>query len=878
MNKLVIIDGNSLLFRAHFAMRPMVTSGGVHTQGIYAFVNMLNKIIRENEPDYLAVCFDMKAKTFRHKMYEDYKAGRQQTPIELLAQIPILHDVLDAMNIAVLELEGYEADDLIGTVTRAASEEGIQSLVITGDKDELQLIDENTRVLINKKGMSEFTIYDVDEMNERYSLTPLQFIDLKGLMGDKSDNIPGVSGIGEKKGIALLKEYGTLENVLDNADAIKGKMGETIRASKDVAVMSKELATICRNAPVEWSWDMIAYCKPDYVRLTELYTELEFRSLIKALGDEGAKAASENSRIDIDSDEYERVDFEDFVSSVGEDKAVIIDCVTDFSHTGSPIISAVALLSEECALYTYRSFSEIEASLILNTIAEAGWKLIGYDIKRLTYSALAGFGIVITPHDDICIAEYLIDPNRSKYQLSKMVHNYLGVFIDENDSKLYDEPLTDEMSDDKLFHRMCYIAMVCSAQKETLDSLSLNELYREIEMPLVETISAMESEGIKLREEVLIDIGKDIDEQIDVLDKRIHEAAGCEFNINSPKQLANVLFEQMEIPYPKAKGKSYSTAQDILDKLKDDYPIVDDVLAYRKLAKLRSTYIEGLISLKAEDGCIHPHFMQTVAATGRLSCTEPNLQNIPVRDSYGRLIRKAFEVREPGNVFIGSDYSQIELRIMAALSGDENLIDAFEKGEDIHRATASRVFGIPMGEVNKEDRSKAKAVNFGVIYGMSGFGLSENLNVTRAQAQKYISDYFAKHQAVKEFLDRCVQTGETERAVRTYFGRIRQIPEFASRKFMDRELAKRLAMNTPIQGTAADIIKIAMNSVYQRLKNGGYKSKLILQIHDELIVEAPSCEAEEVTCLIRECMENACSLGVKLLCDINTSDNWYDLK
>ena len=878
MSKLVIIDGNSLLFRAHFAMRPMVTSSGVHTQGVYAFINMLNKIIRENEPDYLAVCFDVKEKTFRHKKYEEYKAGRQQTPIELLAQIPILHRVLDAMNIAVLELAGYEADDLIGTITKSASDEGVESLVITGDKDELQLVDENTRVLINKKGMSEFTIYDVAEMNERYSLSPLQFIDLKGLMGDKSDNIPGIAGIGEKKGIALLKEYGTLEAVLENADSIKGKTGQTIRDSIDAAILSKELATICRNAPVEWSWEMISFKAPDYKRLTEIYTELEFRSLIRALGDEGARAAEASARTEITTDEYRSADFDEFLKSVPAGRAVAIDCVTDASHTRTPEISAVALLCPEDKLYTIKELTPIEAPMIVSDIAGAGWKLAGYDTVRFAYSSTAGYGVTLSPYDDISIAEYLIDPNRSKYLLSKMVHNYLGIFIAEDDSDAFDLPLSSGELSNKMLLRLIYIAKVSEAQQAALIELKLDRLYRDVEMPLVETIASMEAEGIRIKTDVLSDIGNDIDAQIADIEKRVYEAAGRSFNINSPKQLGIVLFEELMLPYPKAKGKSYSTAQDVLDKLKDDYPIVSDVLLFRKLSKLRSTYVDGLISLKAEDGCIHPHFMQTVAATGRLSCTEPNLQNIPIRDSYGRLIRKAFEVKKEDNVFIGSDYSQIELRIMAALSGDENLIDAFARGRDIHKATASRVFGIPEDEVSPLDRSKAKAVNFGVIYGMSGFGLSENLNVSRAEAQRYINDYFEKHARVKQFLDQCVEKGEKDRTVRSYFGRIRQIPEFASRKFMDRELAKRLAMNTPIQGTAADIIKIAMNSVYRRLKDEGYESKLILQIHDELIVEAPASEATSVETLIRDCMENACELSVKLSCEINTSTNWYNLK
>lgn len=880
MSKLVIIDGNSLLFRAYFAMRPMVTSDGVHTQGIYAFINMLNKIIRENAPDYIAVCFDLKEKTFRHERYPEYKAGRQQTPIELLAEIPLLHDVLEAMNIKILEMPRYEADDLIGTVTLRASEDGIKSLVISGDKDELQLVDANTHVLINKKGMSEFTIYDEAEMFDRYELTPTQFIDLKGLMGDKSDNIPGVSGIGEKKGIALLKEYGSLENIIEHAGEIKGKLGENFRSSIDVAVLSKELATINRHAPIEWEWDELKYVEPDYAKLAEIYTKLEFRSLLKGLektaGDEAVLEAGSSDIEDIGS--YEEVSFEKFIASVDSGCEVVIDCVTDFSHTSKPEITMVALLSGDKHIYAVREITVMDAGIVLDHIKEKNYKLIGNDIKRLVYSGLAGYDIEYKVSGDIQVAEYLISPNSSKYLLTKMIHNYYGVYIGEDKAKDFDSVLEASASHEDIGGRLLYISQIAKAQKSRISDMGLEKLYYDVEIPLIETISGMEKEGIRLKKDILTEIGEDIASQLKDLESEIHEAARTEFNINSPKQLAKVLFEDLEIPYPKPRAKSYSTAQDILDKLKDDYPIVENVLMYRKLSKLKSTYVEGLISLEGEDGCIHPHFMQTVAATGRLSCTEPNLQNIPVRDKYGKEIRKAFVTKSEDTTFVGSDYSQIELRIMAALSGDENMLEAFRSGADIHRATASRVFNIPMDEVTPLDRSRAKAVNFGIIYGMSGFGLSENLNVSRYAAQNYINDYFAKHQAVKDYLDNQVSIGERDREVHTIFGRVRQIPEFASRKFMDRELAKRLAMNTPIQGTAADIIKIAMNSVYRRLAEEGLKSKLILQIHDELIVEAYDDELDKVKTILRECMEGAADLAVKLECEMSTAKNWFDLK
>lgn len=879
MEKLVIIDGNSLLFRAYFAMRPMVTSDGVHTQGIYAFINMLNKIIKDNEPEYLAVCFDMKEKTFRHEMYPEYKAGRLKTPIELLSEIPLLHDVLDAMNIKVLEMPRFEADDLIGTVTARASREGVESLVITGDKDELQLIDENTKVLINKKGMSEFTIYDVDEMMNRYELTPLQFIDLKGLMGDKSDNIPGISGVGEKKGIALLKEYGTLEGIIEHAEEIKGKLGENVRASIEVAKLSKMLATINRDAPIEFTWEELRLTEPDYSKLVDIYTKLEFRSLIKALEKKSDHSIASDTKTDeIDLNEYQLVDIQDFIEKTPSGSEVIIDCVCDNSHVSDAVIDSISILNKIEKIYSIKRLTEMEASIVLENLASMDYSFGGYDLKRFVYSALSGYDVAFSVRDDVTVAEYLINPNASKYLLTKMLHNYHGIYIQEEKLASFDGNLTTEVLDEDVLKRLVYIDMVRTAQSKKLEELGLVDLYRKIEMPLIETISSMENEGIYLRSDILVDIGNRIDEQLTKLTADIYAVAGREFNINSPKQLGTVLFEELALPYPKAKGKTYSTAQDVLDKLKDDHTIVSNVLLFRKLSKLKSTYVEGLLGLKGDDNLIHPHFMQTVAATGRLSCTEPNLQNIPIRDDYGREIRKAFVTKSENHTFVGSDYSQIELRIMAALSGDESMINSFANGEDIHRATASRVFNIPMDDVTPLDRSRAKAVNFGIIYGMSGFGLSENLSVSRKEAEKYIDDYFAKHEAVKNFLDNQIEVGEKNREVRTLYGRIRQIPEFASRKYMDRELAKRLAMNTPIQGTAADIIKIAMNNVYQRLRDEGLKSRLILQIHDELIVEAVDDELDIVRTIVKECMESAAHLAVKLVCDINSAKTWYDLK
>ena len=889
MRELVLIDGNSLLFRAYFAMRPMVNSKGIHTQGVFAFVNMFNKITKDYEPKYIAVAFDMKGGTFRHDEYKEYKAGRQQTPPELLSQIPLMHQVLEAMNVAVLEKEKYEADDIIGTIASDASKKGLNTLVITGDKDELQLVDENVNVLITKKGLSEFDIYDIDKMNERYGLTPAQFIDLKGLMGDNSDNIPGIAGIGEKKGLALLHEYGSLENVLDHADDIKGKMGENIRASKDIARLSKWLATINTESPIEYEWDDLKFTDPDYGRLIDIYTELEFNQFIKQLEErEGGSRHSSKQEEQLKTindvySELKSLSLDEFFIEAGKDCNLFIELATDNSHIDIPAISSIALFNSINSSYCIID-SPIEMYSACMQIAEKDYKLSGCGMQKVVYSLKH-----IYEHDFKCqfdnqICEYLLNPTAQKYSLDRMILSHLGMPCDESDLDIFSDDVnydSSKLTSENCLRRAYFSSVISAKQLEAIHAYDkLEKLFHNCEIPLITTLAAMEFEGIKCDPNVLKTIGRELVSEIEKLEKDIYAQAGTEFNINSPKQLGHILFEELEIPYPKQKSKTgtYSTAADILDKLKDNHKIVSDVLNYRKLAKLNSTYVEGLLPLIGKDGKVHPHFQQTVTATGRLSCTEPNLQNIPIRDDYGRLIRKAFITSTDDNVFTGSDYSQIELRILASLSGDESLIYDFKQGKDIHRSTAARVFGIDEDDVTSLDRTKAKAVNFGVVYGMSGFGLGESLSISRAEGQRYINDYFDKHVAVKKYLDDRVKEGETQREISTYFGRIRQLPEFASSRFMEREAAKRLAMNTPIQGTAADIIKIAMNSVHDEIIKRGLKSKLILQIHDELIVEGPKSECEEIKELLNNCMRSAADLAVELVCDIHSADTWYNLK
>lgn len=863
MKRFVIIDGNSLLFRAFFAMREMVTRDGIYTQGVFAFINMLNKILEDYHPDYIAVAFDMKAPTFRHTAYPEYKAGRLKTPMELLSQIPLMQEVLQAMNITVLEKEGFEADDLIGTMTAKAADAGLESLIITGDKDALQLVSENTYVVLNRKGMTDFDLYDLEKMQERYGLTPQEFIDLKGLMGDKSDNIPGIPGVGEKKGITLLKEYGSVEGVVAHADEIKGKLGENVRANLEEAELSKWLATIKRDVELPVSWPELAYGEPDYDRLIALYKKLEFKKFLQNLERQTPDEVTVEPEKDL-LEGVKEVSYEDLLDSLKNNRTLIIEMDTDDNHKQLPEVKGVRLYNPEQMHYAECTVTPLDFEIRMGSLLDKEPELVGLGLKPMAYTLLQYGMDRFTLHHDVEVAEYLLDPNRSKYNLTNMFLHYANETLDGEDAQ----------------KRLVALDCIYRKQLSALEEKEMLSLFRDCEMPLIRTIAGMESQGMKINPEMLKSAGEELDTQIAKLEAEVFEEAGTIFNINSPKQLGEVLFETMGIPYPKkTKGKNkYSTAADVLEKLEEDYPVVSKVLMFRKASKLKSTYVDGLLGLIGSDGRIHPHFNQTVAATGRLSCTEPNLQNIPIRDENGRNIRKAFMVSEPENVFVGSDYSQIELRLMAALSGDPVLLEAFRTGEDIHRLTASRVFDIPMEDVTPLDRSRAKAVNFGVIYGMSGFGLSENLGITRKDAQRYIDDYFEKHQAVKDYLDRQVEIGKENFEVKTIMGRIRQIPEFKSRRYMDQQLAARLAMNSPIQGSAADIIKVAMNKVDAELREREMKSKLVLQIHDELIVEAVPEELEQVEELLRRNMENAVELSVPLDCDMHSGKTWFDLK
>ena len=883
--RIVIIDGNSLINRAFYAVqRPMITKEGIYTQGVYGFLNMLKKIENDYEPEYITVAFDLKAPTFRHIEYKEYKAGRKAMPHELVMQMPIVKDVLRAMNIEVLELEGYEADDIIGTVARKAEEVNIGALVITGDRDALQLVSDKTEVLITKKGITDFELYDIPKMKERYNLTPQQFIDLKGLMGDSSDNIPGIPGVGEKTGIKLLEQFGSIDNMLAHTDEISAKkLREKVEENSQLAILSKRLATINTAVPIDTDIESFKIKEPDYDKLIELYTKLEFNSFLKKLKITSRHSAPVFKEKTVSKKIIDSEESFSFLSELHEKERVYIKTFGNTSHIGTPFVESVFLMDEENAFLVdtvtlgCKSLAEKLNALNLN--------LMGYEIKNdiyaLKFYGLEKYNIIF----DNSVAEYVLDPSRSKYEIKNIAMERLHCDIDTDENPVSQGNQIDLFHDNKsdMLDYGLKIGSVSMAlmdiEKEEIKANNLKRVFEEAELPLIEVLASMEFEGVKVNSEFIEDFGEELKEKINLLENDIYAAAGKEFNINSPMQLGNILFEDMKLPFfGKRTKRGYSTSAEVLEKIRDKDPIVNMVLEYRNLTKLNSTYVEGMKPLIGNDGKIRAHFQQTVTATGRISCTEPNLQNIPIRQELGRNLRKAFVADDEEHVLIGADYSQIELRVLAHLSGDEELIAAFNRGDDIHKLTAARVLGVPFDRVTPQERSRAKAVNFGVIYGMSGFGLSEELQISRKEAENYINDYFEKHRKVKEYMDNQIANCKEKGYSETILGRKRPIHEINASAYMVRQLGERLAMNSPIQGSAADIIKVAMVKVHNSLKTRFPETKLILQVHDELILCAPKKDEKDIRELLKNDMQDAIELSVKLVADVNEGYTWYDLK
>ena len=888
MKRIAIIDGNSLINRAYYAMRnPMMTKEGIYTHAIFGFLNMLDKIRRDYEPEYMAVAFDMKAPTFRHMEYDEYKAGRKKMPPELAMQIPLLKDVLDAMGITRVETEGFEADDIIGTIAQAAEAEGLEPYIFTGDRDQLQLATDTIRVVFTKKGVSEFDIYDAAAFEEKYGFKPLQFIDYKGLAGDSSDNIPGVPGVGDKTATKLIQEYGSVEEILAHADDIKpAGLQKKISENRQQAIMSKMLATINTSVPIDTDIKGWEIRETDTQALVAIYRKLEFNRFLKKLkltGEEEEEAPEDLSFAPVDTSGFSKVIIREpsALEGLSFSGEAVLKVFGDNSHVRTPAIDGVILTCGDTCCW----FEPAVLEALIPWLQDQPLRVSGHDIKKDIYMLMClgadGFDVAW----DTQVAQYVLDPGRSDYSFSAMTTEFLKETVEEEKEFMGGGSQIDLFTDPAesyLDYGLRWSAAVMELrqiQSRQLKAQKLETVLTDIELPLIQVMAAMEKEGFRADREYLASFGEELTVEIDRLTDSIHEMAGEEFNINSPTQLGPILFEKLELPHGKKTKRGYSTSADILEKVKDKHPIVPAILEYRQLTKLRRTYIEGLIPpINEEDGKIHAHFMQTVAATGRISCTEPNLQNIPIRTELGRKLRKAFIPDDGDHTLVGADYSQIELRVLAHMSQDQALIDAFNHGEDIHRATAANVLGVPEDEITPDERSRAKAVNFGVIYGMSAFGLSSNLNISRKEADEYIKAYFEKHQAVKEFMDGQVAFCKENGYVETMFGRKRYINEIKASQFMVRQIGERLAMNSPIQGSAADIIKIAMVRVWQALRQQGLKSRLILQIHDELIIHTDREELEQVKKLLVENMEAAVEMSVALKADLNEGENWYELK
>lgn len=869
-SKIVLIDGHSILNRAFYGLPDLTNAEGLHTNAIYGFLTIMFKLLEEEKPEYLTVAFDVHAPTFRHKMYAEYKGTRKPMADELRQQVPVIKEVLHAMGVKTIECAGLEADDLIGTLSNRCENEGMEVTVISGDRDLLQLATEHVKIRIpkTKQGKTEIEDYYAKDVEERYQVTPKEFIDLKALMGDTADNIPGVPSIGEKTATKIITQYHSIEEAHEHVDELKPpRASKALSEHWDLAVLSKELATI--NVKADFPYEL------SEAKLGNLYTEeayiffqkLEFKNLLSRFDVSApANKVEDGFKIITSKSEAEKVFVQaEEASTIGavifKDLENVLPLFADQAGLGG-----IGLCFSKEESYCIKVEKDITGEWLLKKLADVAEKAETYAMFHLKESMEQ---VTIRNQAncfDVSVAAYLLNPLKNNYTWEDVAREHLGLMIDEK--------IDQDM-------KACYESYVNYASVEVLRQklrdTKMDTLFRDIEMPLVFTLFDMEQNGIRVEADALKQYGDQLAGKIAELEKEIYEEAGETFNINSPKQLGVVLFENMKLPGGRKTKTGYSTAADVLEKLAPEHPVVAKILEYRQYTKLKSTYADGLANYIQDDGRIHGKFNQTITATGRISSTEPNLQNIPVRMELGRLIRKVF-IPEEGYRFVDADYSQIELRVLAHCSGDEHLIQAYKEQSDIHRITASQVFHIPFDEVTPQQRRNAKAVNFGIVYGISSFGLSQDLSITRKEAAKYIDDYFATYPGIKTFLDHAVTHAKEEGYVVTLFGRRRPVPELSSSNFMQRLFGERVAMNSPIQGAAADIIKIAMIRVNQRLKDQKMKSRLVLQVHDELLIEAYEPELDEVQNILKEEMEHAAELKVPLEIDMHTGDNWYEAK
>ncbi len=881
MKKLLIIDGNSIINRAFYAIRALANKQGMFTNGIYGFLNILFKHTEELCPDYIAVAFDLKAPTFRHKKYDKYKAQRKGMPEELRMQMPVMKEILKAMNIAIYEKEGYEADDIIGTVSRECEEQGVECYILTGDKDDLQLAGKTTKILltVTKMGSTTTTIYDEDYVLETLGVTPTEFIDVKGLMGDTSDNIPGVAGIGEKTAFGFIQKFKSIENLYEHLDdeIIKPAARKKLQEGRDMALLSKELCTIDRYVPMDFDISDTQVKEYNIELLTTIFKSLEFNAFLKKLGTScSPNQAQVLPCTMLDNNEHLR-----------EKLAQISDKLIYKIYQSAGAFYAFAFICgrEIYCICTDLINPDYEIMQTIKAYMEnPSIQKISPDIKS-DMVLVRGFDTKIINYCDTAVGAYIINPARSSYEISGIANEFLDISVPSQDDVLgtgKGKKSFDMLSEEEfckfVSSELSAIELLMDYEISKIKEFDQESLFYDIELPLVEVLADMEVEGIQVDKQMLSAFNNMLTQRISKLEENIYNLAGEEFNINSTKQLGCILFEKLGLKVIKKTKTGYSTNSDVLEKLCGKHPIIDDIIQYRHIAKLKSTYADGLLAvINSTTGRIHSKFNQTVTVTGRISSTEPNLQNIPVRTELGREVRKMF-VAKPGCLLVDADYSQIELRILAHMANDKTMSDAFISGADIHASTASNVFGVAIDEVTPLLRSRAKAVNFGIVYGMGDFSLSQDLNITKKEAKEYIDSYFEKYDKVRQYLDNTVASAKDNGYVTTIFGRRRYVPELASTNHMVKSFGERVAMNTPIQGSAADIIKIAMVAVHRELKARSLPARLILQVHDELIIEANESCVEQVKQLLTECMETAAKLTVPLVADTHTGKSWYDAK
>ena len=882
--KILIVDGSSLFFRAFYALPLLKTKRGIYTNAIYGFISMLENAIEKVDPQYIVTCFDMKGKTFRTDIYDDYKGNRQKTPSELEQQFPIVREILKAMNIKALESPIYEADDIAGTIASLANENDIEAILLTGDRDYFQLANKNTKILFTKKGITDLDIITEDSIEKSYQINPNQLIDIKGLMGDKSDNIPGVPGIGEKTALKLIHQFSSMENIYDNLDEVSGKkLKENLEENKAQAFMSKKLGTIVKNVPLDEELEDFKRVEYDYDTLSDMYREYEFNTLIKRLPDQYQK--EEFVEVNDSFLEYEEKSVDDLISAIKNKKSFSFKFITDGKIYEEVFPSYLAIKTKDDKVNFISLENQDTIKKFKEVFEDKSIEKLGHELKEdiiiLKYYKIELNNFI---HDSK-IAEYLLNATQSNYDIDNLSNIYFNYsYKSEEDllGKGVKKKNFSDIEEDELKKYYSFILNLVyklyEKQIEKIKDYGMENLYYEVELPLVEVLSSMELIGVNTKSEILDEIGDDLDKRIEDLKEKIYKEAGEEFNINSTKKLSEILFEKMDLPVIKKTKTGYSTSAEVLEKLAPKAEIASYILDYRQFTKLKSTYIDGLKELiNKKTGRIHSHFNQTVTSTGRISSTEPNLQNIPIRTEEGRLIRKAFISSDSGTL-VDADYSQIELRVLASVSEDKNMIDAFNHDEDIHRRTASEVFHVDFDDVTPLIRSRAKAVNFGIVYGISDYGLSQNLNISRKEAGEYIDNYLNHYQGIQDYMKSIVEKAKKDGYVETLLKRRRYIPELNAKNFNIRSFGERIAINTPIQGSAADIIKIAMVKIYNELKEKNMKSKLILQIHDELVVDANEDEIDQVKDMMIEVMESAIKLKVDLKVDLQIGNSLYETK